>query len=384
MGDGWRAGGSRIAATALPPDGAGSLTSKSGNRCYNAPASEKGTPCSDNKNTRHEIQLIMKLNTLTKLALACAALGMGLIQQSTSSFAADWPTRPVTVVVPFSAGGITDTMARIMSSYLSTKFGQPFVVDNRDGASGAIAAEMVAHAKPDGYTLLLGATPQISVVPYMQHVDYNPKKDLVPTSIFGTDPFVMMVRSDLPVKTTQDFINYAKARPGKLTFASGGNATISRLSASLFLTRAGLDVVQVPYRGGAPAMVDMLGHHVDMYFGSAVDVAPVKDNPRIRLIAVTSAKASPLFPTLPPISDVLPGYSLTTWNGLMAPAGTPPEIIAKITQGIIEAAHDPGIRAKLKNANVEPVGSTTAVFQKTIDDEQAALGPAIKASSAGD
>jgi tripartite-type tricarboxylate transporter receptor subunit TctC len=325
----------------------------------------------------------MKLSTVMKITLACAVVGACLVQQPVSSSAADWPTRPVTVVVPFSAGGITDTMARIMSGYLSIKFGQPFVVDNRDGASGAIAAEAVAHATPDGYTLLLGATPQISIVPYMQRVNYDPKKDFVPTSIFGTDPFVMMVRSDLPAKTTKEFSDYAKAQPGKLTFASGGNATISRLSASLFLMRAGLDLVHVPYRGGAPAMVDMLGHHVDMYFGSAVDVAPVKDDGRVRLLAVTSAKASPLFPDLPPISDVLPGYSLTTWNGLMAPAGTSPDIIAKITQGIIEAAHDPEIGVKLKNANVEPVGSTTAEFQKTINDEQAALGEAIKASSTG-
>jgi tripartite-type tricarboxylate transporter receptor subunit TctC len=319
---------------------------------------------------------------LARLTL-CAVGLLAVMPPGVSRAADDWPTRPVTVVVPFSAGGITDTMARIMSSYLSTKLGQPFVVDNRDGASGAIAAEAVAHANPDGYTLLLGATPQISIVPYMQHVNYNPKKDLVPTSIFGTDPFVMMVRSDLPVKTTREFIDYAKASPGKLTFASGGNATISRLAASLFLARAGLDLVHVPYRGGAPAMVDMLGHHVDMYFGSAVDVAPVKEDPRIRVLAVTSAKSSPLFPDLPPISDVLPGYNLTTWNGLMAPAGTPKEVIDKITQGIIEAAHDPDIRVKLKNANVEPVGSTTAEFQKTINDEQDVLGEAIKAIGSG-
>jgi tripartite-type tricarboxylate transporter receptor subunit TctC len=318
-----------------------------------------------------------------ELALSCVVIGAVVSHWPASASADEWPSRAVTVLVPFSAGGITDTMARIMSSYLSVKFGQPFVVDNRDGASGAIAAEAVAHANPDGYTLLLGATPQISIVPYMQHVNYDPKKDLVPTSIFGTDPFVMMVRSDLPVKTTQEFIDYAKARPGQLTFASGGNATISRLSASLFLARAGLDLVHVPYRGGAPAMVDMLGHHVDMYFGSAVDVAPIQGDQRVRLLAVTSGKASPLFPDLPPIADVLPGYSLTTWNGLMAPAGTPQAIIDKITQGIIEAAHDPAIGVKLKNANVEPVGSTTAEFQKTINDEQAALGEAIKAIGTG-
>jgi len=307
-------------------------------------------------------------------AIACAAL----IQQCAIGMAADWPSRPVTIVVPFAAGGNTDTIARIFAGYLSTKLGQPFIIDNRDGASGAIAAETVAHAAPDGYTLFYGSTPQISIVPYMQHVNYDPQKDFVPTSIFGTGTFVLSVNGDLPVKTTQEFIDYARARPGKLSYGSGGNATISRLAASLFVARAGLNLVHIPYRGGGPAMIDFLGHHFEMYFGSALEVVPLKSDPRIRLLGISSEKRSSQFPELQPIAEVLPGFNLSTWNGLLAPAGTPPAIVDRLTQASVDAAHDPQIAAKLRGLNIEPGGGTQAEFLQTIRNERAILGEAIK------
>ena len=190
--------------------------------------------------------------------------------------AADWPARPITVIVPFAAGGNTDTVARILAQYLYDKLGQLILIDNRGGASGAIAAETVARAAPDGYTLLFGSTPQISVVPRMQKVNYDPAKDFIPISIVGIGSFVLSVNSDLPVKTTSEFIAYAKERPGKLSYGSGGNATISRLAAALFVSRAGLKLVHVPYRGGGPAMIDFLAHHFEMYFGSALEVVSLQ------------------------------------------------------------------------------------------------------------
>jgi tripartite-type tricarboxylate transporter receptor subunit TctC len=162
------------------------------------------------------------------------------------TFAADWPQRPVTVVVPFAAGGNTDTVARILCQRLTEKLGQPFVIDNRGGASGAIAATNVASAAPDGYTLLLGSTPQIAIVPFIQKVSYDPLKDLAPTSIFAIGTFVLAVSATVPADTMADFIAYAKARPGKLVYGSGGNATISRLGGALFAARAGLQLVHVP------------------------------------------------------------------------------------------------------------------------------------------
>jgi tripartite-type tricarboxylate transporter receptor subunit TctC len=294
--------------------------------------------------------------------------------------AADWPARPVTVIVPFAAGGNTDTVARILAQYLGEKLGQPFLIDNRGGASGAIAAEAVARAAPDGYTLLFGASPQISVVPRMQKVNYDPAKDFIPTSIVGIGTFVLSVNSELPAKTTSEFIAYAKERPGKLSYGSGGNATISRLAAALFVSRAGLKLVHVPYRGGGPAMIDFLAHHFEMYFGSALEVVSLKADSRIRLLGISSERRSPQFPDVPPIADVLPGFKMSTWNGLMAPAGTPPDIIDRLTQTSIAAAHDPAIAAKLESFNIEPRGSTQAEFADTIREEQPIIDAAIKAA----
>jgi tripartite-type tricarboxylate transporter receptor subunit TctC len=323
---------------------------------------------------------VQKVHRVMKAAICGAAAVAAFALQAGSTRAADWPTRPVTVIVPFAAGGNTDTVARILGQYLSEKLGQPFLIDNRDGASGAIAAETVARAAPDGYTLLFGSTPQISVVPFMQTVNYDPVKDFVPTSIFGIGTFVLSVNADLPVKTTAEFIAYAKERPGKLSYGSGGNATISRLTASLFVARAGLNLVHIPYRGGGPAMVDFLGHRFEMYFGSALEVVPLKSDPRIRLLGISSARRSPQFADLPPIAEVLPGFDLSTWNGLMAPAGTPPEIVNRLTEASIAAAHDPAAAAKLESFNIEPSGSTQAEFVQTIRDEQSTLGAAIKAA----
>jgi tripartite-type tricarboxylate transporter receptor subunit TctC len=233
------------------------------------------------------------------------------------TFAADWPQRPVTVVVPFAAGGNTDTVARILCQRLTEKLGQPFVIDNRGGASGAIAAANVASAAPDGYTLLLGSTPQIAIVPFIQKVSYDPRKDLIPTNIFAIGTFVLAVSAAVPADTMADFIAYAKARPGKLVYGSGGNATISRLGGALFAARAGLQLVHVPYRGGGPAVMDFLANRFDMYFGSALEFVQYRDDKRIRLLGISSEQASPQFPGLPPIADVLPGFKLSTWNGLM-------------------------------------------------------------------
>jgi tripartite-type tricarboxylate transporter receptor subunit TctC len=298
-------------------------------------------------------------------------------------YAAEWPARPITVIVPFAAGGNTDTVARILAQYLYDKLGQLILIENRGGASGAIAAETVARAKPDGYTLLFGSTPQISVVPRMQKVNYDPAKDFVPISIVGIGSFVLSVNSDLPVKTTSEFIAYAKERPGKLSYGSGGNATLSRLAAALFVSRAGLKLVHVPYRGGGPAMIDFLAHHFEMYFGSALEVVSLQSDPRIRLLGISSEHRSPQFPDVPPIADVLPGFKMSTWNGLMAPAGTPPEIIERLANASIAAAHDPAIAARLQTLNVEPRGSTQAEFRETIRDEQVTMDAAIKAAEAG-
>ena len=186
--------------------------------------------------------------------------------------AADWPTKTVTVVVPFAAGGNTDVMARMASSHLSTALKQTFVVENRVGAAGAIAAAYVAQAAPDGYTLLFGAAPQIAVVPTIQKVNYDPLKDLVPVSVFGTGPFILAINAAIPAKTMQEFVAYGKGK--KLNYGSGGTGSIGHLSGALFVARAGLDSVHVPFKGGGPAMTALVGGQIDMYFGNASETHP--------------------------------------------------------------------------------------------------------------
>jgi tripartite-type tricarboxylate transporter receptor subunit TctC len=300
------------------------------------------------------------------------------------TFAADWPQRPVTVVVPFAAGGNTDTVARILCQRLTEKLGQPFVIDNRGGASGAIAAANVASAAPDGYTLLLGSTPQIAIVPFIQKVSYDPRKDLIPTSIFAIGTFVLAVSAAVPADTMADFIAYAKARPGKLVYGSGGNATISRLGGALFAARAGLQLVHVPYRGGGPAVMDFLANRFDMYFGSALEFVQYRDDKRIRLLGISSEQASPQFPGLPPIADVLPGFKLSTWNGLMAPAATPRAIVDVLVRETIDAATDPVVAGRLRQLNIEPRGSSQEEFAATFRDEQPTFDAAIKAAQLND
>jgi len=300
------------------------------------------------------------------------------------TLAADWPQRPVTVVVPFAAGGNTDTVARILGQRLTEKLGQPFVIDNRGGASGAIAAANVASAAPDGYTLLLGSTPQIAIVPFIQKVSYDPLRDLVPTSIFAIGTFVLSVSAAVPADTMADFITYAKARPGKLVYGSGGNATISRLGGALFAARAGLQLVHVPYRGGGPAVMGFLANRFDMYFGSALEFVQYRDDKRVKLLGISSDRASPQFPGLPPIADVLPGFKLSTWNGLMAPAATPRAIVDVLVKATIDAATDPAVAARLRQLNIEPRGSSQEEFAATIRDEQPTFDVAIKAAELND
>jgi tripartite-type tricarboxylate transporter receptor subunit TctC len=290
----------------------------------------------------------------------------------------------VTVVVPFPAGGNTDIVARILTKRLTEKLGQPFVVDNRGGASGAIAAANVAQAPADGYTLLFGSTPQIAIVPFVQKVTYDPARDLVPTSIFGVGTFVLGISSALPAKDISEFIAHAKARPGKLSYGSGGNASISRLGGTLFTLRAGIDLVHVPYRGGGPAVTDFLGNRFEMYFGSASEFVHRQDDKRIRLIGISSEQRVAQFPGLPAVAETLPGFKLATWNGLMTPAGTPPEIVARIVQETVVAARDPAIIAELQKFNIEPRGTTQAEFAATIQDEQPIFDAAIKAAAIGE
>lgn len=290
----------------------------------------------------------------------------------------DWPTRAVTVIVPFAPGGNTDIMARLASQKLAEELKQPFVVENRVGAGGAIAASYVAQAAPDGYTLFFAASPQIAIVPYLQKVNYDPVKDFTPVSVFGTSPFILAISTGIPAKTIPEFVAYAKGR--KLNYGSGGVGTVGHLSGALFVARAGLDAVHVPFRGGAPAMTALLGGQVDMYFGNAADIIPHVESGKARIIGVATDRRMSQLPDVPTVSETYPNFSLSAWNGFLAPSKTPRPIVDKLGKYVIAAAKDPAVVAQLTKLGIQPNGTTPEEAAAQIVREQPQYDAAIKAA----
>lgn len=283
------------------------------------------------------------------------------------ALAESWPERPVTIIVPFAAGGNTDGIARMMAQWLGDIFGKPFVVENRPGAGGAIAAEVVAKAQPDGYTLFVAALPVVAIVPVLNKVNFDPQKDLAPISNVATNPFVLVVNKDLPIKTLKDFVDYVGQRKDQLSYSSGGVGSLNHLSMALFLKQAGLTMTHVPYKGNAPALADVVAGHVPTMFSNLSDALPQVQGGTIRMLAVSGETRSPLAPQIPTVAESgYPNYKVLTWNGLMAPAGTPPEIIEKLAREIAIAVKDPKFKVKLVQYGVDPLGSTPSEFKAMV------------------
>lgn len=283
------------------------------------------------------------------------------------ALAESWPERPVTIIVPFAAGGNTDGIARMMAQWLSDIFGKPFVVENRPGAGGAIAAEVVAKAQPDGYTLFVAALPVVAIVPVLNKVNFDPQKDLAPISNVATNPFVLVVNKDLPIKTLKDFVDYVGQRKDQLSYSSGGVGSLNHLSMALFLKQAGLTMTHVPYKGNAPALADVVAGHVPAMFSNLSDALPQAQGGAIRMLAVSGETRSPLAPQIPTVAESgYPNYKVLTWNGLMAPAGTPPEIIEKLAREIAIAVKDPKFKLQLVQYGVDPLGSTPSEFKAMV------------------
>jgi tripartite-type tricarboxylate transporter receptor subunit TctC len=285
----------------------------------------------------------------------------------------------VTVVVPFAAGGNTDIMARLASRKLSETLKQNFVVENRLGAGGAIAATYVAQAAPDGYTLFFAAAPQIAVVPNVQKVNYDPQKDFTPVSIFGTGPFILAISTAIPAKSVPEFVAYAKGR--QINYASGGVGSISHLSGALFVARAGLDAVHIPFRGGAPAMTALLGGQVEMYFGNAADIIPQVESGKARIIGVAADKRMKQLPDVPTVSETYPDFSLSAWNGFLVPSKTPRAIVDKLAKEVIAATRDSAVIDELTKLGIEPNGTTPDESAAQITREQPQFDLAIKAAN---
>jgi tripartite-type tricarboxylate transporter receptor subunit TctC len=296
--------------------------------------------------------------------------------------AQSWPQRAVKVIVPFPPGGVTDSIARITADWLAPRLGQPVVAENRPGASGAIAAEFVARAEPDGYTLLSAATPQLAVVPHVQKINYDPLKDFAPISIVGTNPFALGCNSEkLPAKSLGEFVGYVKERQGQLSFASAGSGSVGHLTMALFLARAGLKMEPVLYKGGGPAMADVLAGHVPCYFGNLNELIPHASGGRVRVLAVSSERRAAQLPQVPTVAEQgFPGFRTVTWNGYVAPAATPREIVERIAREIGGACKDAAFVERLNRIGVDPVCGTPADFSAAIKEDLNTWKEAVQAA----
>jgi tripartite-type tricarboxylate transporter receptor subunit TctC len=297
------------------------------------------------------------------LVLALMLLGQAHAQTA-------WPAKPIRMIVGFAAGGSTDVTARIIAQALSERLGQPVVVENRGGAGGNIGADAVAKADPDGYTLLMATSSTFAANPNLyKSLPFDVQKDFAPITVTAFIPNLLVVNPSVPANNVADFITYLKANPDKLNFASAGNGTSQHLSGELFNSLAGVRMTHVAYRGGAPAVSDLLGGQVQVIFAPLVEVIQQVRADKLKALGITTAKRSPLLPDVPTILESLPGYEVALWNGLLAPAKTPPDIIDRINRATIEALRSPEVKAKLAEQGSEPVGNTPAEFKAFIESE---------------
>lgn len=281
--------------------------------------------------------------------------------------------------MPFAPGGNSDGMGRLIAQHISESLGQQVVVDNRPGGMGAVAAEAVARAPADGYTLFWSALPHLAIFPAMTKVNYDPVKDFAPISNVGTNPFVLVVNPSLPVATLKEFVAYVGSRPGKLAYASGGTGTLTHLSMVLLMKRANLDMIHVPYKGGGPAMADVIGGQVEVYFANLSEAIPQARAGTVRAIAVSSATRVKQLPDVPTVGESgYPGFQTITWNGLLAPAGTPVEIVDKLANEVAIAVRNPAVIERLAGYGVDPVGDTPAQFAATIAADIQQWADAVK------
>jgi len=311
------------------------------------------------------------------LAAAASLFACGAI-------AADYPTRPVTIVVAFPPGGPSDVLARIVGRKMEQLLGQPFVIENRPGAGGNIAAEQVAHAAPDGYTLLNGNNSILATnAALYKKINFDPEKDFVPLSLIGTQGSILVVNPNVPAKSLGELIALAKANPGKLNFASSGYGAAAHLAGELFKTQAKIDIVHVAYKGAAPALQELIGGHTQMMFATAASVVGHIKSGTVRPLAVTTLTRMSAMPDIPTMDELgLKGFDANTWHGLVAPAGTPKDIVDKLSGAIMAALKDPVVRKSLEDLGVEIVGNSPAEFAVYIKTEIPKWTAVVKASGA--
>jgi len=316
---------------------------------------------------------------LTFIAGPVAALSLSI-----APAAAEYPTRPVSIAVAFTPGGASDVLGRIIGRRLNEILHQPFIIENRPGSGGNIAAEVVAHATPDGYTLLMGNNSILATnAALYKKLSYDAEKDFLPISLIGSQANVLVVNNDVPAHSLSELIALARASPGQLNFASSGHGAAAHLAGELFKTATQVNIVHVPYKGAAPALQDVMAGHVQMMFATSASVVGLIKTGKVRALAVTTLKRSAILPELPTMDELgIKGFEATTWHGLVAPAGTPREVIETLHFGVVEALKDPDTRQALMKLGVDIVGSTPKEFEAYIKSEIPKWTAVVKASGA--
>ena len=311
--------------------------------------------------------------------LACALLMTGAAMAQPG-----YPAKAIRYVVPFPAGGPLDIVARAIGVELNKSWNQPVIIDNRPGAGGNIGADLVAKSPADGYTILMGAvsTHAINVALYSK-LPYDPVRDFAPVTLITSVPNVLVLHPSVPAHTVKELIALAKARPGQLNFASGSTGSAGHLAGELFKSMAGVDMTHIPYKGAAPAVIDLIAGHVSLMFDNLSSALPNIKTARVRAVAVTTLKRSPLLPQLPTISEAgLRGFDVSTWFGVFAPAGTPADIVARLNTEIVRALHTAEMRERLAALGAEPIGNKPEEFAAFIKTEIPKYAKVVKASGA--
>ena len=313
---------------------------------------------------------------MTRLLLALALCFPFVI------YSQPYPTKPIRIIVTYPAGGGADAMARLIAPKLGEALGQPVLVENRGGASGTIAAELVAKSAPDGATLMLDATAFAVNQSLYPKLPYDPEKSFAPITLLALFPNIVVVHPSYPVSSVRELIAKIKAEPGKIAFASSGNGSAQHLAAELFRQRAGLDMVHVPYKGGGPALIDVMGGQVPIYFANMASALPHVKNGKLKALAVTGAQRSSAAPELPTVAESgMPGYQVYEWNAIFAPAGTPPAIINRLQAEIAKVVRIPEVRERMLALGGEIVASSPADLAAWVREQSASWSRVVKAGN---
>ncbi len=310
------------------------------------------------------------------LLLALLAAGQG--------FAQDWPVKPIRMVVPYAAGGLPDTMARLVAQRVAESVGQAVVVDNRPGAGGISGSELVAKSAPDGYTLLVADVGQVAVNPYLYaRLPYDPEKDFVAVSLMGTSTLFLVVNTQVPATSFAELIALARAEPGKLNYGSSGTGSIMHIAIEVLKAALGLDIVHVPYKGTAQAVPALLGGQVALLYSALPSIESHVKAGRVRLLAVSTARRSPEAPEVPTVAEMgVPGYDFAPEIGVLAPAGTPAAVVQRLSAEIARASQQPEVVRRFAQLGIEAVGSTPAAYAAVIRASQEKYAKAVKISGA--